>query len=560
MDVPPLPVLASRLRAPEPGWAETTDVVVVGSGVAGLTVALHLREAGLHVTVVTKVNIDDGSTRWAQGGIAAVLDPYDTAAAHAEDTLVAGVGLCDRAAVEVLVGEGPTRVRELMRWGAEFDRNPDGSLMLTREGGHHANRIVHAGGDATGAEVQRALHETVRRDPWIRLVEHALVLDLLTDRTGRACGVTLHVLGEGTADGVGAVLARAVVLATGGMGQMYAVTTNPVVSTGDGVALALRAGAVVTDLEFVQFHPTALVGGAGRVGAADGASAIGGDQQPLITEALRGEGAYLLDGDGKRFMVGQHELAELAPRDVVAKAIHRVMLAEGAANVWLDARHLGADLLNQRFPTIVASCRAVGVDPATDLIPVAPAAHYASGGVRTDLHGRTSIPGMYACGEVACTGVHGANRLASNSLLEGLVFARRIATDLATDLPPRADPVTAAGAGQPRWAVAPTVRRPLQLAMGRDAGVLRSAESLRAAAGALCDLGTERAAPNVASWEATNLVTVASALVAAAACRRETRGCHWRDDFPTTGPEWRGHLLAGLNDAGRLTERWEKLA
>src|SRR3954454_2357486 len=254
-DLPPLP---RRLAAADPGWSETTDVLVVGSGIAGLTAALHLREHGLHVTVVTKVNIDDGSTRWAQGGIAAVLDPLDTPRAHAEDTVVAGVGLCDRAAVDVLVTEGPSRVRELIRWGTRFDRNLDGSLMLTREGGHHANRIVHAGGDATGAEVQRALHTAVRRDPWIRLVEHALVLDLVTDATGRACGVTLHVLGEGSEDGVGAVLARAVVLATGGMGQIFAATTNPIVSTGDGVALALRAGAVVTDVEFVQFHPTAL--------------------------------------------------------------------------------------------------------------------------------------------------------------------------------------------------------------------------------------------------------------------------------------------------------------
>ena len=371
MSLPPLP---RRLAGPAPGWAEMTDVVIIGSGVAGLTCALHLREAGLHVIVVTKVNIDDGSTRWAQGGIAAVLDPLDTPRAHATDTMVAGVGLCDQAAVDLLVTEGPARVRELIRWGTQFDRHPDGTLMLTREGGHHANRIVHAGGDATGAEVQRALHQAVHRDPWIRLVEHALVLDLLRDATGRACGVTLHVLGEGAPDGVGAVLARAVVLATGGMGQVFAATTNPVVSTGDGVALALRAGAVVTDIEFVQFHPTAFVT------ATDGVRAA---QQPLISEALRGEGAHLVDADGKRFMVGQHELAELAPRDIVAKGIHRVMLASGADHVYLDARHLPD--VARRFPTITASVRAAGIDPVTDLIPVAPAAHYASGGVRTDL-------------------------------------------------------------------------------------------------------------------------------------------------------------------------------
>ncbi|WP_238015393.1 L-aspartate oxidase [Dactylosporangium sp. AC04546] len=538
-----LPSVPRRLAGPQPGWAEPTDVVVIGSGVAGLTAALHLREAGLHVTVVTKVNIDDGSTRWAQGGIAAVLDPHDTPEAHAQDTLVAGVGLCDPAAVEVLVREGPTRVRELIRWGAEFDRNTDGSLMLTREGGHHANRIIHAGGDATGAEVQRALHAAVHRDPWIRLIEHALVLDLLTDADGRACGVTLHVLGEGAEDGVGAVLARAVVLATGGMGQIFAATTNPIVSTGDGVALALRAGAAVTDIEFVQFHPTALA-----LNNRD-------SQQPLVSEALRGEGAYLRDGDGNRFMVGKHELAELAPRDIVAKGIYRVMRAEGTANVWLDARHLGREFLEGRFPTIVASCRAAGVDPVTDLIPVSPAAHYASGGVRTDLRGRTSIRGLYACGEVACTGVHGANRLASNSLLEGLVFARRIAEDVARDLPRQAEPVPDE---RPAWSADPAIRQPLQAAMSAHASVLRSAESLDQAAQALTKLALDRSTPHVAAWEATNLLTVAGALVGAAAQRHETRGCHWREDFPDASDVFRGHFLAALDAAGALTETWEE--
>ncbi len=535
-------LLPRRLVAPEPGWAETTDVVVVGSGVAGLTAALHLREAGLHVTVVTKVNIDDGSTRWAQGGIAAVLDPLDTPAAHAVDTLVAGVGLGDPAAVEVLVEEGPTRVRELMRWGAEFDRYPDGSLMMTREGGHHANRIVHAGGDATGAEVQRALHSAILRDPWIRVIDHALVLDLLRDSTGRAAGVTLHVLGEGSEDGVGAVLARAVVLATGGMGQIFLATTNPVVSTGDGVALALRAGAVVTDLEFVQFHPTSLF-----VPGATG-------QRPLVSEAMRGEGALLVDADGKRFMVGQHELAELAPRDIVAKAIYRTMQASGVDHVYLDARHI--EDVATRFPTITASCLAAGVDPAVDLIPVAPAAHYASGGVRTDLNGRTSITGLYACGEVACTGVHGANRLASNSLLEGLVFARRIATDIAADLPPLADPVPDP---TPGGVLVAGIHVPVQQAMSRGAGVLRSADSLAQAEATLRELATPGTVANTASWEATNLATVAAALVNAATLRRETRGCHWREDFPVADDAWLGHLLAGLAGDGWVADVYEPM-
>jgi len=540
--------LPRRLAAPEPGWAESTDVVVIGSGVAGLTCALHLREAGLHVTVVTKVNIDDGSTRWAQGGIAAVLDPLDTPAAHARDTIVAGVGLCDRAAVDVLVTEGPARVRELIRWGTRFDRHPDGSLMLTREGGHHANRIVHAGGDATGAEVQRALHEAVRRDPWIRLIEHALVLDLLRAGDGRACGVTLHVLGEGSEDGVGAVLARAVVLATGGMGQIYASTTNPSVSTGDGVALALRAGAEVTDVEFVQFHPTSLYLG----GSTD--SGVRVAQQPLVSEALRGEGAHLVDADGKRFMVGQHELAELAPRDIVAKAIHRVMAASGTDHVYLDARHV--DGLPRRFPTITAATRAAGVDPTTEPIPVAPAAHYASGGVRTDLSGRSSIRGLYACGEVACTGVHGANRLASNSLLEGLVFARRIAEDIAAELPDQADPVPTDVTG---WVVPEAVREPLRRAMTAGAGVLRSKATLDRTADELAELGQLRAAPRYDAWEATNLLTVASGLVASARRRQETRGCHWREDFPEADPEWLGHLLVAIDGSGMLVETWEAM-
>ncbi|WP_369696765.1 L-aspartate oxidase [Streptomyces sp. XD-27] len=407
------------LHAPAPGWSVPADVVVVGSGVAGLTVALRCAAAGAKVTVVTKARLDDGSTRWAQGGIAAALGDGDTPGQHLEDTLVAGAGLCAEDAVRLLVTEGPDAVRRLIATGARFDTDADsGEILLTREGGHHRSRIAHAGGDATGAEISRALVEAVRA-AGIETIEHALVLDLLKDADGHAAGVTLHVMGEGAHDGVGAVRAPAVVLATGGMGQVFSATTNPAVSTGDGVALALRAGAEVSDLEFVQFHPTVLWLGPEAEG-----------QQPLVSEAVRGEGAYLVDADGVRFMQGQHELAELAPRDIVAKGILRRMLEQGAEHMYLDARHFGAQMWEHRFPTILAACRANGIDPVTEPIPVAPAAHYASGGVRTDLDGRTTVPGLYACGEVACTGVHGANRLASNSLLEGLVFAERIADDI----------------------------------------------------------------------------------------------------------------------------------
>jgi L-aspartate oxidase len=547
-----------RLLAPEPGWTITTDVVVIGSGIAGLSAALHARAAGHRVVVVTKVNIADGSTRWAQGGIAAVLDPADTPADHLADTMAAGVGLCAEPAVRVMVTEGPARLRELVELGASFDRDPAGEFQLAREGGHRRSRIVHAGGDATGAEVQRALEAAVGRDAGIAVVEHALVLDLLTGvggergdgrpGAGRAAGVTLHVLGEGTPDGVGAVLARAVVLATGGMGQVFAATTNPAVSTGDGVALALRAGAVVTDLEFVQFHPTALYLGPAARG-----------QQPLVSEAVRGEGAVLTDADGKRFMPAVHELAELAPRDVVAKAILRVMRDQGLDHVWLDARALGAAVLQRRFPSILARCRAAGIDPVVEPVPVVPAAHYASGGVRTDLAGRTSVPGLYACGEVACTGVHGANRLASNSLLEGLVFAGRIGADLARDLPPQAEPAVAGSV--PAGLVDPAVRAGLAAAMSAGAGVIRTDASLADTATALASFGSRRsAAPQPEAWDVTNLLTVGTALVAAAARREETRGCHWREDFPDRDDaRWLGHLVSALGSAGVLTESFQAL-
>ncbi|GAA5082883.1 nicotinate-nucleotide pyrophosphorylase (carboxylating) [Thermocatellispora tengchongensis] len=534
------PTIPSRLTAPPPGWAVRADVVVVGSGIAGLTAALRYAELApaAKVLVVTKDVLSAGSTQWAQGGIAAVLDPGDSAAEHLSDTLVAGVGLCDVPAVRALVTEGPGALRRLMAHGARFDRDAEGELQLTREGGHRRNRIVHAGGDATGAEVQRALVEAARRSH-IEIIEHALVLDLLKDAEGRAAGITLHVMGEGARDGVGAVRANAVVLATGGMGQIYSSTTNPVVSTGDGVALALRAGAEVRDLEFVQFHPTVLWLGGGATG-----------QQPLISEAVRGEGAVLIDAAGERFMRGVHELADLAPRDVVAKAITRRMRETGAEHVYLDGRHFGEEKWRTRFPTIYAVCREHGIDPAREPIPVAPAAHYASGGVRTDLRGRTTVPGLYACGEVACTGVHGANRLASNSLLEGLVFAERIAADILGSEHAPGEPVRPDG---PTGLVDPRARPRIQGWMSRGAGVLRSGESLREVARALVDARWTPVAvePCTESWETTNLLTVATVLVAAAARREETRGSHWREDHPEADDtRWLAHLDATLSQEG----------
>ncbi|MGI5206328.1 L-aspartate oxidase [Spirillospora sp. CA-108201] len=594
-------MIPSVLHAPAPGWTADADVVVIGSGIAGLVAALRCRPHG-RVLLVTKALLDAGSTRWAQGGIAAALAPDDTPEEHLADTLTAGVGICDEDAVRALVTEGPDAVRGLIDLGTAFDRLGGGGIALTREGGHHRRRIAHAGGDATGAEISRALLAELK-DSGVEVIEHALVLDLLKDDAGRAAGVTLHVMGEGQPGGVGAVRAPAVVLATGGLGQVFSATTNPEVSTGDGVALALRAGAEVTDLEFVQFHPTVLWLGEGATG-----------QQPLISEAVRGEGAHLVDHAGVRFMTGRHELAELAPRDVVAKGIINRMRETGASHMLLDGRHFGAAMWETRFPTILAACRHHGIDPVTEPIPIVPAAHHASGGVRTDLHGRTSVPGLYACGEVACTGVHGANRLASNSLLEGLVFAARIAEALPDDLaasgppsaprtddhpnttptptaplPPHAAPPPAPtdstsaqdvptpghadsapvqgparAAGHPAEGVVggllePGVRAEVQRIMTSYVGVLRHAEGLETAARELEGLGRGSAEPGVEAWEVTNLYTVASAIAAAARRREETRGSHWREDFPERADgTWRGRLVTRL--AGNvLTTTYEPL-
>ena len=537
--------LPAALDAPAPGWTVEADVIVVGSGIAGLATALAARDLG-RVLLVTKTDLEAGATPWAQGGIAAALDPEDSPAEHLTDTLVAGGGLCDHEAVRVLVTEGPRRVRDLVGMGTEFARTPTGELALTREGGHLRHRIAHAGGDATGREISRALVAQlteVKADPRIAVVEHAVVLDLLTDSAGRACGVTLHVIGEGSRDGVGAALGRVVVLATGGLGQVYAATTNPPVATGDGVAAALRAGAGVADLEFVQFHPTVLWLGQGSTG-----------QQPLISEALRGEGAVLRDSEGKRFMVDRHPLAELAPRDVVASAVVDVMSDEGSDHVWLDARALGEQFLPERFPSIVASCRSHGIDPVTELVPVAPAQHYASGGVLVDTWGRTTIGGLMACGEVSASGVHGANRLASNSLLEGLVWGYRIVDYL------RAEGLARPGDPIDRQAepLVPAARRAvLQSAMTAGVGVTRDAPGLAAAAATLGQMqpsaDAARTEPSTPAWETTNLHAVASVLTAAASSRTESRGGHRRSDHPGSDDEhWRGRLVARRDADGAV--------
>lgn len=536
-----------KLLAPSPGWTITSDVIIVGSGIAGLTTALQIRAYGYSVLLVTKARVDEGSTKWAQGGIAAALGPGDSPAAHEADTLKAGAGLCDKKAVHALVTEGPEAVARLIARGAVFDRAATGEIALTREGGHLKNRILHAGGDATGAEISRALLAAVTEDPGIEVIEHALVLDALKSESGRVCGVTLHVIGEGSRDGVGRALGKAVILGTGGLGQVFAQTTNPSVSTGDGVALALRAGADIADVEFIQFHPTVLYLGAKSSG-----------QQPLISEAVRGEGAILRNHSGEQFMKEIHPLADLAPRDVVAKAIMSQMLKSQTHHVWLDVSNVAN--FSERFPNIYQSCIDHGINPERDQIPVAPAAHYASGGIRVDLAGRSSVPGLYACGETACTGVHGANRLASNSLLEGLVFAARIADDIHRTLRQlkREEPITSV---EPEILLSPEVRTDVANAMSLGAGVIRTKKSLVETADALAQVATKQSAnPCVEAWEATNLYTLAKTIVASALIREETRGSHWREDFPTESDSWLKRIIESMDLQGNLHQRFEEVA
>jgi L-aspartate oxidase len=550
-----------------PSDARPLDVLVLGSGVAGLSSAVRLAGSGaggLRVGVLTKAELWQSATRWAQGGVAAVLGgDEDSTDLHLADTLAAGAGLCDTEAVRVLVDEGPGRVNELIALGAEFDRQPGGALALAREGGHSMARVVHAGGAATGAEVERALVEATRESATV-VLEQWFALDLLVE--GGRCRGVRAVSSDGQ---MAEVRATQTVLATGGAGQLFAVTTNPPEATADGLAMALRAGVPVADVEFMQFHPTALHHPA--------------MPRPLLSEALRGHGALLRDAEGERFV------DELAPRDVVSRAMAERMQEQGRQHLWLDAT--GLEAFSARFPTITASLTDIGLDPASDWLPIAPAAHYLSGGVVTDLSGATALPGLWAAGEVACTGVHGANRLASNSLLEGMVFGARLAESILDggDGPSPtgvmralmddgwAGPAGGEGSSAPApspgndgeapWDDGAAIdeqrvdvqkeRDRLQRTMIEGAGVVRSAGSLAGAAAAVADVGASLQAMGGPArrdhGELANLVVAARALLSAATLRTETRGAHARSDFPATEERWRRRIVHSGDRVAVLT-------
>jgi L-aspartate oxidase len=528
------------LHAPQSSWTREVDVVVLGSGAAGLAAALAARPVR-RVLIVTKDTLDAGSTAWAQGGLAAVLDPADTFAEHVRDTLEAGSGLCDEEAVASLVRDAPTAIAYLESLGAAFDPAGDGSHALTREGGHSRSRIVHSGGDQSGAEIQRTL-DINAINAGVEVLEHAFALDLvMANGRRKVAGVRIARLNDdGSVASVGVVHARAVVIATGGYGQVFASTSNPPAVTGDGHALAIRAGLALRDVEFVQFHPTVLWSGVDAMG-----------QQPLISEALRGEGAVLVDAVGDRIMRGAHPLEDLAPRDVVAAAISARM-AESVGgvddHVYLDARSIGARF-EERFPFITQSCRNAGIEPTRNLIPVSPAAHYTCGGIVSNMDGTTEVEGLFAVGEVAYTGVHGANRLASNSLTESLVVGTRVGRNLAWQLPdaPRLiDNEPSAGA-----LLDDSLRAQVRTTMSRHVGVLRTPDGLAAAFDALSavvEKADSSVAPTRRNFEATNIATVALGVTAAACERTESRGCHRRTDVTATLERWRTHLDVSLID------------
>jgi L-aspartate oxidase len=508
-----------------------TDVLIIGGGLAGLRTALGI-PAPHRVLVVTKDEVRESNSAYAQGGIAGVMDPEDDFEDHIADTLAAGKGLCDPEVVEMVVREAPERIAELIRWGTHFDQ-VDGQVALGLEGGHSHARIVHALGDATGREVMRAVIGQARERPNVRIWQHSFTLDLLTHE-GRCRGALVW----DNRRGLSLIWARATLLATGGAGQLYRETTTPPIATADGHALAYRAGAELRDMEFLQFHPTVLY--------------IAGSSRHLLTEALRGEGAYLRDRHGERFMPEVHPLAELAPRDDVSRAIVARMIKTQHPCVYLDLSHLDPRHIRARFPGIDGLCREFDLDITRDLIPVRPGAHYMIGGATVDADGRTSLPGLWAAGEVTSSGLHGANRLASNSLLEGLVFGARAAEEIGGRLaaegprPLEVPPV--------RASARPVGREPLDLAdirnslralMWRSVGITRDAEGLAEAADQVefwCRYALGQVFADPAGWTLQNMLTVARLMIAAAATRQESRGVHTRRDFPEADPSWARHL------------------
>ncbi len=512
-----------------------TDTLIIGSGVAGLRAALEAAKHG-DVFVLAKDSIDHSNSQWAQGGIAAAVDDADSTESHFADTMSAGGGLCESSAVRVLVEEGPNEIENLMRLGMRVDRKTDGSVSLGLEGGHGHARILHTDGDATGRELMRALAAAVRATAGIRLFDNCFAIDLCTDSNGRVAGaLTWH-----PRYGLQMIWARATILAAGGAGQVYRETSNPRVATGDAIAMAWRAGAVVRDLEFMQFHPTTLY--------------VAGAPRHLVSEAVRGEGAVVVDRTGARIMAGRHPQEDLAPRDVVTRGIVEHLAQSGDSHAFLDARKLGSAGFAARFPGLAAMLGGFGIDPGTDLIPIHPAAHYTIGGVETDLDGRTSLTGLYACGEVASNGVHGANRLASNSLLEGLVFGRRaVAAALRDGLP---DPVPMQWESRVRTSVAGEldlgdVRSSLRSAMWRNVGIVRDGAKLRDCIDMFSfwgryALGSVFETPE--GWETQNMLTVGFLMTRAAAERRETRGTHIRVDWPQRDQAGAVHLSWKLGE------------